>query len=249
MQMKTDGLIIKETNVGESDRILTILTRDKGVISASARGARNIKSKLSGATQLLFYSRFTLFQGREKYIIDDAEPLKLFFGIRKDIEKLALAQYFAELCGFIAPREEMAEPYLRLALNALHMLETEKRPADIIKSAFEMRLLTLAGYMPDLVACKECGAYEDDTMYLLPQTGTLYCGNCIHNAGGTRCALSRGALAALRHTVYADFERLFSFSIPEAAQKELKTASEKYTLYQLERSFPTLDFYNGLYFT
>lgn len=67
------------------------------MVRASARGARNLKSRNASATQLLSYSRLSLYKGREKYIIDDAQPIQVFFDLRSDLEKLALAQYFCEL--------------------------------------------------------------------------------------------------------------------------------------------------------
>lgn len=264
MQVKTDGLIIRDLNVGEEDRIVTILTRERGILRASARGARRVKSRLSTATRLFCYSDFTFYKGREKYIIDDAEPIEFFLGVDKDLERLSLAQYFAQLSAHLAPEEEEAEPFLRLLLNALHFLENGRRPPAIVKAAFELRMLTLSGYMPDLVACRACGAYEAETMSLDPVTGTLLCCDCIaagrdkeaaerenpdrraapHPGDGRRPVLSRGALAAMRHIVYSDFEKLFSFSLPEGAAGELRVAAEEYVLCQLERSFPTLEFYN-----
>jgi DNA repair protein RecO (recombination protein O) len=245
MQIKTDGLIIRETNVGEDDRIVTILSRENGIIRASAKGARKLKSGCSAAVRLLSFSHFTLFRGREKYIINDVEPIQLFMGVHKDLEKLALSQYFAELCGVLAPEEENAEYFLRLILNALHMIETDKRPLPIIKAAFEMRILSLAGYMPDLVSCCGCGEYEADIMYLLPVSGNLFCKNCLQS-GVAALPLSRGALAAMRHAVFADFEKLFSFTLTESAMCELAQASERFLLCRLERSFNTLEFYRQL---
>jgi DNA repair protein RecO (recombination protein O) len=253
MQVKTDGLVIRRLNVGESDMIVTLLTRDRGVVRASAKGARNFKNRLSPACALLSHSAFTLYQGREKYIINEAEPLNVFMGVRNDIDRLALAQYLCELEECAAPKEAQAEDYLRLALNALHLADGALRPPDLIKAACEMRLMTMAGYMPDLVACRGCGAYESEEMYFLPADAQLVCGECARGdaangaapgMGGIR--LSRGALAALRHTVYADFGRLFSFSLPDAALRELAAASERYVLCCLDRSFTTLEFYDSL---
>lgn len=247
MQLKTDGLIIKNLNVGEADRIVTILTREKGVIRASARGARRVNSRLSTATRLFCYSNFTFFKSHEKYIIDDAEPLEFFLGLNDNLEKLALAQYFAQLDGFLAPEEEPAELYLRLILNALHLIINSSKPLKLIKAVFELRILTMSGYMPDIVACRLCGTYEEDTMYLDPLSGTLLCSHCAVNEHiGERAAMSKGALAAMRHAVYADFSKIFSFSLPQPALEELSKASQRYLLNQIERSFPTLDFYNGI---
>lgn len=79
MRLTTDALIIRENNnIGEADRFVTALTRELGLVRASARGAQNMKNRNASATQLLSYSRLTLFKGREKYIIDEAEPLRIF---------------------------------------------------------------------------------------------------------------------------------------------------------------------------
>ena len=103
MQIKTQGLIIKEQTIGESDRLVTVLTRDSGVLRAFARRAKNLKDSKSAATQLLCYSRLSIFKGRDKYIIDDAEPAEVFFGLRRDIGALSLAQYFCELAYLMVP--------------------------------------------------------------------------------------------------------------------------------------------------
>lgn len=247
MQIKTDGLIIRDLNVGEDDRIVTILTRSRGVIRASARGARRVKSRLSTATRLFCYSDFTMFKGRDNYIIDDAQPLEFFLGVDKNLEGLALAQYFAQVSAALAPQEEDAQPFLRLMLNSLNFIKIGKRELKQVKAVFELRILTMAGYMPDIVACKSCGAYEADDMFLDPLTGTLLCCDCLSlgkKAAPGSLRLSKGALAAMRHIAYSDFEKLFSFSLPGKALSELSAACEAYLKNQLERSFPTLDFYN-----
>ena len=243
MKLTTDALIVRENNnIGESDRFVTALTRDCGVIRASVRGARNIKNRNSSATQLLCYSRLSLYKGREKYIVDDAEPIKVFFEVREQLDKLALAQYFCELAGALAPQEEPAEEALRLLLNALHYLAEGARPLPIIKAVTELRLLCQAGYMPSIAACATCNTQEG--VWFTPLQGTLLCDAC----HGTTAAvpLSPSVLAALRHIVYAPFERCFAFSLPEGEAKALGDISERFLLAQLGRGFNTLDFYHSL---
>lgn len=244
--MTTDALIIRENNnIGESDRFVTALTRDIGIVHASARGARNIKSRHSSATQLLSYSRLMLHRGRDKYIIENAEPIQVFFELRSDIGKLALAQYFCELAGVLAPQEEPAEDYLRLILNSLHLLAAGKREPRLVKSVFELRILGLAGFMPDLLACSVCGAYESDTMRFLPREGTLLCGDCSQRdsrTGGQ--ALFADVLAAMRHIVYSEFDKCFSFTMSDAGLTMLEKTAEVFLLAQLNRGFKTLDFYH-----
>lgn len=259
MRLTTDALIIRENNnIGEADRFVTALTRELGIVRASAKGARSIKSRNASATQLLSYSRLTLYKGREKYIIDDAEPVRVFFELRSDIEKLSLAQYFCELAAVLAPREEPAEDCLRLFLNALHFLGADERHPDQIKAVVELRLLAHAGFMPDLTACSACGCYESEDMWLLPSAGTLCCGECMlrdlpgsaRELHGSRTAgairLSTSVLAAMRHILYSEFSKCFSFALPEEGFASLAAACETFLLAQVQRSFNTLTFYHSL---
>ena len=109
-------------NVGESDRLVTLFTRDFGIIRAFAAGAKSIKSKKGAATSLLTYSSFTILKKKDTYKIYEASPIRLFFGAGSEIEVLSLAQYFCELCAVVVPAETDSEEFLRLALNSLHFL-------------------------------------------------------------------------------------------------------------------------------
>ena len=246
MYLETDGLILGEQSVGESDRLVTVLTRDEGVLRAFARQAKRVKSAKLSATQLICYSRLSIYKGRETYIIDDARPIELFFDLRRDLEHLALAQYFCELARSVAPQEAPAGDFLRLLLNAFHFLQKGTKPLFLLKPVVEMRMLSFAGYMPNLVACCECGRYLADPMYFYPARGELACPDCAPRLGGAPMALPPGVLTALRHTVYADFEKLFSFTLPEAGLRALAAASERYVLCTLDRGFQTLTFFHGL---
>ncbi len=246
MQIKTQGLIIREQAVGESDRIVTVLTRDEGMVRAFARRAKNLKDAKNSATGLLCYSRLNLYKGREKYIINDAFPIEVFFGLREDIVRLALAQYFCALAYEVVPEGVEAEAYLRLVLNALHFLSKGTKPPELLKPIVELRMLSLAGYMPDLVCCAECGKYEDDRMYFKVNRGTVYCQDCYLNNGDPCVVLSKAALTAMRHIIYSDFEKIFSFSVSPGAQRELSAAAEAYTVSVLQKRLKTLDFYNSL---
>lgn len=243
MRLITDALIIREHPVGEADKFITALTRERGILRASARGARNLKSRNAAATQLLSHSRLFLAEGRDKYIIQDAQPLHVFFDLRSDIEKLALAQYFCELAGVVCPREEPAEEPLRLLLNALHFLGNGQRDARLIKAVVELRLLMGAGYMPNLTGCSLCGR-PDGPMLLMPVDGVLCCVSCGERLNRPVLPLSDEVLTAMRHILTGEFQRCFSFSLPLGALSDLAAASEACLLSQLGRSFQTLDFYH-----
>lgn len=249
MRLTTDGLVLAALNMGDNDRIVTILSGDTGVTRAYAGGARKPGSRQSASTELLCYSRFVLFKNKERYSVDSADTNKIFFGIRQDIEKLALASYLCALSADTSPAGERAPEQLRLLLNCLHLLETGRRTGGFLKPVFELRQVALCGYQPDLVACRECGRYEGGDFFLLPGGGELICEACALQAGGAVRAgerLSPAVLAAMRHILYADAGKLFSFSVSGPSQQALIRACERYIQAQLARSYPTLDFYHSL---
>ena len=246
VQIKTEGLIIREQTVGESDRLVWVLTRDEGVVRAFARRAKSLKDSKNSATGLLCYSRLNLYQGKDKYIINDAFPIEVFFGLRQDIVRLALAQYFCSLAAEVVPDGVESGEYLRLVLNALHFLCEGTRPPELLKPIVELRMLSLAGYMPDLICCAQCGAYEAEKMFFKIDRGMIYCQDCYLNNGDPCAILSGAALTAMRHIIYSDFEKIFSFSLTGLSLKELSAAVEAYTVHILQKRPKTLDFYESL---
>lgn len=246
MKFRTEGLIIKEQNIGEKDRLVFALTRSNGVIRAFVKGANNIKNQKCAATSLLSYSRLTIYKGRDSYIIGEAQSIRIFSKLRSDVRNMCLAQYFCELALVICPREQRADKFLSLVLNSLYLLSEGKRSADLIKPCLEMRLSCMAGYMPDLRMCSVCGEYQPPLMYFLPRMGMLECSCCRTDTSEHAIALNPSELTALRHTVYADDDKLFSFALPKENLDVLNEASESYIKYRFERDFKTLVFYKTI---
>lgn len=244
MKLKTDGLIIREQQTGEDDRLVTLLTREYGIIRAFVRGAKRIKSKAQSATQLFAYGQYSIYRGKDAYSIDEAQPLEIFFDLRNDIESLSLAQYFCELAGELAPVEDEAEEFLRLILNALHILMKNKKPQTQLKAIVELRLMCLAGYMPNLVACNDCGEFDDGNMLFSPVEGEIFCTNCAKEHTGI--ILSSGVLSAMRHICYSEDSKLFSFTLSKAGLDFLTDVTEQFMLSQTRKNFKTLDFYKSM---
>lgn len=243
MQITTDAIVIREKKF-KGDRILLLLSKDYGVLSAYARGASSPKSKYAAATELFSYSNFVLTQKGENFWVDSADTNKIFFGLRNDINKISTASYFCELTSYLAPKNEEAYEYLRLILNCLHFLSEDKRNSAFLKSLFELRLLTMAGFMPNLVACDNCGEYQTQKMFFSPEKGILICSKCSDSYddlnGFTKIDIS--VLSAMRHIIYSDFEKLFSFSLSDNSLKNLNNLSQAYTLSHIDFVPKTLTF-------
>lgn len=243
MKLKTNGLIIKEMSIGEQDKLVTVLTDSLGVIRAFVRRAKNIKSPKCASTGLLCYSQLSLFENKGTYTIDEAKSIEMFIKLRNNVKNMSLAQYFCELCAALCPKEQEANEYLRLILNALYLLANEKKDALLIKACVEMRLLTLCGYMPDLVMCEQCGAYESIQMTFVPKTGKIFCDKCSAKNGVRGIVSPTSVITALRHTIYADFDKLFSFNLSASSLNLLNMITESYLSQITEKDFLTLQFF------
>lgn len=244
MRTNTDGLILKEQNIGEKDKLVTVLTRRNGLVRAFVRGAKSFKNRKNSATGMFCYSKLSLYKNKDSYIIDEAEPLETFFGLREDLEKISLAQYFSEIAISLVQEEEPAEEYLRLILNSLHFLSKGTLPVEQVKAITELRIMCIAGFMPNLIACERCGEYETNTMYFDVGDGLLYCENCISSTALFQ--LDIGLVKALRHIAFSDFEKIYSFKMEDNALSDLSYITEKYLLSKLQKGFKTLDFYNSV---
>lgn len=241
MQITTDGIILKEVKTGESDRILTILTREQGVVSAVAKHSLRLKNKLSSATGLLTWADLTLFPGKSLYTIDEAQSRKVFFELRENMQSLALAMYMAEISAVLAPEGEYAGPYLDFLILGLDELCKAKHPATLVKSAFELRIMAMAGYMPDLVGCRECGQYESAAFYFDIENGELLCADCCP-AEGKAPNLSLGALSAMRHILFSQPEKIYAFSLGKENLKVLNRVTDAFLQYYLDRPLKSYDF-------
>jgi len=245
MYLKTEGLILRETDYKDTDKLLTVLTKDRGQLTLRARGCRSKGSKIKSGCQLMAFSEFTVFENRGYMVVDEAVPIELFMPLRNDIEALALASYFTQAAEILSQEDEPNPELLSLTLNSLFALSKGRKSHRLIKGAFELRAACLAGYEPMLHGCSICGASEPQRF--LVSEGVLQCVECVdHLSDGIRMPVHPGVLAAMRYIVTCNPKKLFSFQISSESEKELSEISETYFLTQLERGFFTLDFYKSL---
>ncbi len=244
MFIKTEAVVLREVEINEADKLLDLLTKDRGLLTVKARSVRRGSSPLKSACQLLTFSEFTLQEYRGKLTVQEAQSLEQFRSLREDIELLALGSYFAQAAGAVAQADAPNPELLQLLCNALFALGSRNRSQLLVKAGFELRLACLAGFTPDLTACAICGAGEPDRFDL--SRGTLSCAACRERESGIRLPLTPGILMAMRYIAWCEPKRLFSFRLEEESLRALSHLTEGYLMSQLEQSFYTLDFYKSL---
>ncbi len=244
----TKGLVLRETEYKDNDKLLSVLTEELGLVTVKARGVKRKNSPLKSGCQLLAYSEFTLYERNGYYTVNEAEPVNMFIGIRTDIELLSLGSYFAQLLETISTEGQGNGEILSLGLNSLYALAELKKPQMLVKAVFELRLMCLSGLGPMLDGCAGCGDMQAN--YFLLQEGVLRCDVCKRALGaGEGRALSPGVLTAMRHIAACHKQRLFSFTLPEDSLKCLGEVTEAFLLSQLGQGFSSLNFYKRLFTT
>ena len=198
----TKGVVLRETETKEADKILTLLTADRGKISVIARGVRRKSCKYAACAQQLVYSEWTLYQKGEWYYANEGATAELFNGLRTNLEALALGCYFAELTETVTAPEVPAGALLPHLLNGLYALSALQKPPALVKPAFEIKLLCLAGYEPLADSCAYCGRPDPEQPLLDVVQGILRCRSCGAKESALSMPLCPDSLAALRHIVY-----------------------------------------------
>ena len=245
MHLKTPALVLRVTDYKDHDALLTLLSPNHGKLTVKARGLRRKNSPLVAPCQLLAYGEFTLFEYRGQYTVNEAHSIELFTSLRRDLCKLSLGTYFAQVSELIS-QEDLPNPeLLSLLLNCLYGLSKLDLLEMKVKAVFELRAACLAGYTPDLFGCHICGR-QDPERFDLSQ-GQLECHSCRHmGASGIRMPVTSSALEAMRYICYCDPKKLFAFQVGQQTMENIADVSEAYLTTQLERGFSTLDFYKSL---
>ncbi len=243
------GIVLKETKTKESDKILTVLTQELGVISIYAKGAMRLKNKFHSATSIFVYSEFLIYASEKSklYKLNDASILNVFYKLSDDIEKLSLAYYFSEIINEVVVPNEVSKEILRLFLNILFYLTEGKWSIALCKAAFEMRVMCDVGYRPNLLGCIRCGESEKDLYFFNINQGQIICSDCYqNNMDNENLLCDKAVLISLRYLAYADLDKMFNFNLENKSLENLSKIAEKYTLYHTKSYYKTLDFLKSL---
>ena len=245
MYLTIQGIVLRVTEYNDRDALLTVLSRRHGKLTIKARGLRRRNSPLTAPCQLLAFGEFTLFEYRGSYTINEASSIELFQELRKDLQKLSLGTYFAQVAE-LTSQEDLPNPELQsLLLNCLYGLSKLTLSEAQVKAVFELRTACLAGYSPDLFGCHVCGSQDPDRFDI--SAGMLECTGCRSmESTGLRLPVSPGILEAMRYICFCDPKKLFGFQLSESGMQQLSELTEAYLTTQLERGFSALDFYKSL---
>ena len=259
-EIKSNALVIGEKELGENDKLLTLLVERYGKVVAVAKGAKSVRNRHMASCQLFSYASFGLRKRGNLYYVTDTDLAESYYDIRTDITKLALASYMCDVINDVVQEGECEDEILKLSLNTFYAIAKNLKPLEFIRACFQLRIAVIAGFTPNFDGCVECGNSTSKFYYFDIVDGIIYCDSCknkLFYASAENEFLERGlskpiaiisesVLAAMQYVIGARRERFLSFNLEEDELSSFYSACEKFLLNQLERGFYSLGFYKSL---
>jgi len=233
-QVKVNGIIIGENNMGDFDKMLTILTHT-GKIECSAKGSRRTKSLLLAGTQFLCFGEYMLFKGSEIYTMNSCETIEMFYNIRTDLEKLTYASYITKIIKDVTYENQNTYATLKLFLNTLYAISETDKNLELILAIFKLRLLKILGFLPNVNECVNCKIKDGITYFSIKDNG-FKCISCGKQDNGA-IKISDSTKNAIIYIIKSDPKKIFSFNLSQEGIKELELVSTIYLNEKLEKEY------------
>ncbi len=235
MVEEVEGIVIREVKYRDADRILTLYTKEHGRITASANGARRMKSPLHGVTLPFVRGEYSIFFGRGINRIQSGQVLASYYGISENLDQLAYGQYLFELVALTTPEGESNERDYALLAKTLEVLQRVSDGAlKSLVHAFELKHLAFLGLRPQLGACAVCGKQEADFHHFHAMHGGIICSDCVRKTRGSM-RVSDSVIPTMRFLLMTSFEEIIARPISEAVLKEIETCVLEFIFLQTDR--------------
>lgn len=248
--LKTEGIVLRQTNLGEADKILTILTRSNGKIKAIAKGCRKPKSSLLSTSEIFVFSEFVLYKGTNFYHISQAVARETFYNLRKDLLRLSYATYFAELAESVSEEELQNEKLFLLLAKALYYLSTGEIPMGLIYLGYQLKLMDISGYRPNLTRCALCREAKEDYARFSIDLGGVICAGCSSGENlknnGDVFRISQGSIEAFKFLLNTEISRLNTKKIDNTIFNEIDKITRSFIQRHLDKKFKSLEFLDGI---
>lgn len=242
---RTEAIVLRRSDFGEADRLLTLFSRDFGKIRAIAKGARKPQSRKTGHVELFMRSRFLLAEGRDLHIITQAELVEAYPQLRGDLLRTTFASYACELLDrFTTEDDKHVDMYELLSEGLGWFAATD----DLLLAArtYELRLLAMAGFRPQFFECLSCReAIQEQDQFFSAEMGGLLCPNC-HHADRHAVPVTAVAVKVLRYLQTRPWEVVSVLQLKRPLHRELEALLHHYLTYLLERDLKSVDFLHRL---
>lgn len=239
--LKIKGIVIAENNMGDYDKMLTILTPNFGKISCVAKGARRSQSALLAGTQLFCFGEYLMYKGTNIYHINSCETIEIFYNLRTDLDKLKYAIHINKIIQDVTEENENCYKILQLFLNTLYTISETEQNKDFILSVFKLRLLCILGFTPRVLKCTSCKEENNLTRFSIRDNG-VKCEAC-GRQDKSSIDMSESTKNAIKYTISSPAKKLYSFSLKDESLKEFELITKIYFNEKLEKEYRVEDLF------
>lgn len=249
---RTEAVVLRRRDLGETDRILTLYTPQQGKMNAIAKGVRKPSSRKAGHLELFTHSQLLVARGRNLDIITQAEAIHDYRALREDLDRVTYAHYVVELLDRFASEGQENQPAFALLVETLGRL-CEAPDLPLAVRHYELQLLVLEGYQPQFFRCLDCGdLIQPVTNYFDPEKGGTLCPRCGEGLLGRPGAPSRirpvgvNTLKVLRYLQTHDYAESSRLRLKTHTHRDVEALMLHYITYILERNLKSVDFIRRL---
>ena len=215
------GMVLSVIPIGDYDKRITLLSKERGKITAFARGARRPNSQLLAATNPFAFGQFELYEGRSTYNLVKAEITNYFRELTMDLEAAYYGFYFLEFADY----------------QSLRALESDAYLNRLVRCIYELKILTINGEYPNVFSCRKCKKEEDLGWFSAKYAGTL-CSECKNDENIIR--LDESALYTMQYIITSSIEKLYTFQVSEDVLHTLERILKSYLALYVDRKFKSL---------
>jgi DNA repair protein RecO (recombination protein O) len=238
---RVEAIVLRHADWGEADRLLWLFTREIGKVKVVAKGVRKPRSRKAGHLEPFTRVELLLAQGRDFPIVTQAEAINAYLEIRADLVRVAYASYVIELIDRFTYEEGENIALFRLLSDTLMRIDQEVEPAFAVRY-YEIRLLDLVGFRPQLFQCVNCGKeIQAEDQYFSFEKGGAICPQCGPKESNAR-SISMPALKIIRHFQRSNYKEAKRARLSHAVDHELENLMGNYLTYMLERGLNTPSF-------
>jgi DNA repair protein RecO (recombination protein O) len=236
--LRVEAVVLRHADYGEADRLLTLFTREAGKLRVIAKGVRRMHSRKAGHLEPFTRVALMLARGRDLWIVTQAETVEAYLPLREDLLRTGYAAYVVELLDRFSYEEGENRELYQLITQTLQRITLETDPFPAVRY-YEIRLLDLLGFRPQLQRCLGCGELiQPEDQFFSAEHGGVFCPRCRDNDLSAR-PVSMAALKALRHYQRSSYNEAMRLVLPPALRSELENLLQYYLTYHLERSLNT----------
>lgn len=232
------GMVLSAAPVGEYDKRIVLLTKERGKVSAFARGARRPNSQLVAASNPFSFGQFEAYEGRSSYTVVKADISNYFRELAADLEGACYGFYFMEIADYYA-RENVDEVHmLKLLYQSLRALESPNLDNRLVRRIFELKAMVVNGEYPNVFTCLKCGKEEELAYFHVASGGTL-CESCGRQKTDV-AGLDKSTLYTLQYIITSKIEKLYTFKVSEEVLHGLARIMDEYMAFYIDKEFHAL---------